>query len=493
MADKAKQPDPSKIGKHQQQLLQQLPGVDRLLTQARKQPGNEAVPKTVLVRAIRDTLARQRDLILNPIDKNNPISIAESDLMQQVACAAKDLQAFNLKRVINATGVVIHTNLGRSCLSNAAMDHVRAVARHYSNLEFDLACGRRGSRYSAIEELLCEQSGAEAALVVNNNAGAVLLCLDTLARKQEVILSRGEMVEIGGSFRIPDVMAKSGAILKEVGTTNRTHLKDYESAIGTQTGLLLKVHTSNYQIMGFTAEVALADLVILGSKFNLPVMEDLGSGNFINFSQPGLNAEPTVQHAVASGADVVTFSGDKLLGGPQAGLIVGRKKVVDQIKSNPLTRALRIDKLTLAALEATLHLYRDTPQAIAEIPTLRMLTAQYPEIKQRAHRIKKGLDALKHKRLGTTLCDMSSRAGGGSLPLLELPSCCVGISVDDLSANAVEKALRNQQPAVLGRIEDDLYILDPRTLDAEEVQIIVAAFDRLLTLTPSGEMRDTPH
>ena len=474
-----------KVSEQKQRLLQQLPGVDRLLLEARKTPENSIVPKAVLLRAIRDTLADQRNLILNHTGNGSQDALNMTDLLTKISRQAARLQEYNLKRTINATGVVVHTNLGRSCLAPAAIDHMVSVAHHYSNLEFDLTRGQRGSRYSAVETLLCELTGAEAALVVNNNAGAVLLCLDTLARQKEVILSRGEMVEIGGAFRIPDVMAKSGAMLKEVGTTNRTHLRDYESAIGTDTGLLLKVHTSNFCIVGFTAAVALADLVALGGKFNLPVMEDLGSGNLINLSDHGLQSEPTVQDSVAAGVDVISFSSDKLLGGPQAGLIVGRKKVVDQIKANPLTRALRIDKLTLAALEATLHLYRDPTRAMETVPTLRMLTAQRPEIEQRATALKHGLERLKQIRMTVTLRDFSSKAGGGALPLLELPSCCVTVSVADLSANAVEEAMRHHQPAIVGRIENDQFIMDPRTIDESEIEIIISAFDHLLT--PASE------
>jgi L-seryl-tRNA(Ser) seleniumtransferase len=376
--------------------------------------------------------------------------------------------------------VVVHTNLGRSCLADAAIDHMVTVARRYSNLEFDLTKGHRGSRYSAVEEVICEISGAEAAMVVNNNAGAVLLCLDTLARNRSVILSRGELVEIGGSFRIPDVMTKSGARLQEVGTTNRTHLADYEMAIGTDTGLLLKVHTSNYSIVGFTSAVPLADLVSLGSKFNIPVMEDLGSGNFIDLGALGLHSEPTVQESVSTGADVITFSGDKLLGGPQAGLIVGKKAAIDAIKRNPLTRALRIDKLTLAALEATLNLYRDPQKALAQIPTLNMITAQKQEIERKALSLKADLETLNSPKLTLTIIDLPSKVGGGSLPMLELPSRCLGIQISDRSANTIEKSLRHHQPPIIGRIENDTFIIDPRTLGDNDAPFIVAAFRQLL-------------
>ena len=463
------------LSDQQQKLLRQLPGVDSLLCEALKSEACRKVSKSVVLRAIRETLEASRKAILADPEASPRPDLSEPGLLQQAVRRALEIQAFNLKRVVNATGVVIHTNLGRSCLALEAQEHMAAIAANYSNLEFDLSQGHRGSRYSAVEEVLCELSGAEAAMVVNNNAGAVLLCLDTLANGREVIISRGELVEIGGSFRIPDVMTKSGGRLKEIGTTNRTHLRDYENAISSDTGLLLKVHTSNYHIIGFTSSVPLADLVALGNRFNLPVMEDLGSGNFVDLAAHGLMAEPTVQASVQSGVHVVTFSGDKLLGGPQAGLIVGRKAIIDRIKRNPLTRALRIDKLTLAALEATLHLYRDPQNAAQRIPTVRMLLMQKPEIERRARQLIKDLERLELAGLSTQVMDLPSKAGGGSLPLLELPSCCVGIRMAGISANALERALRYNTPPVIGRIEDDMYLVDLRTVQDDELDIIVAA------------------
>jgi L-seryl-tRNA(Ser) seleniumtransferase len=463
------------VSSRKQNLLRQLPGVDTLLSDLSQNPDCRDVPKSVILRAIREVLEKQRNDILNPSAELQPSEISTDALQRQTLERIGELQAFNLRPVINATGVVIHTNLGRSCLAPEAIRHMTAAAAGYSNLEFDLTAGRRGSRYSAVEEILCEISGAEAAMVVNNNAGAVLLCLDTLARGREVIISRGELVEIGGAFRIPDVMTKSGARLKEVGTTNRTHPRDYETAIGSDTALLLKVHTSNYHIVGFTAAVPLKDLVALGDRFNLTVMEDLGSGNFIDLTEHGLSAEPTVQESVAAGAHVVTFSGDKLLGGPQAGLIVGRKTVIDQIKSNPLTRALRIDKLTLAALEATLHLYRDPNLAVRRIPTLRMLLMRKAEIESRARHLKKLLEDLGLPHLHISLLDLPSKAGGGSLPLLELPSCCVGLQVGDMSPNTLERRLRHNNPPIIGRIEADWFLIDPRTVQDDELDFIAAA------------------
>ena len=475
---------------HQQQdLLRALPGVDTLMAQMQDDLALQQIPKRILLRAIRDTLEAQRNAIISGSNTSEMIKPTVQTMQPQILSRAANLQANNLMKAVNATGIIVHTNLGRSCLASSAIENLTAIAESYSNLEFDLATGQRGSRYGAVEDLLCELSGAEAALAVNNNAAAVLLSLDTLARDKTVVLSRGEMVEIGGSFRIPDVMAKSGARLKEVGTTNRTHLKDYANAISTETGLLLKVHTSNYSIVGFTASVGLDELVALASKFNLPVMEDLGSGNLIKLEPAGLSSEPTVQESVCAGVDVVTFSGDKLLGGPQAGLIVGKKAIVDRIKTNPLTRALRIDKLTLAALESTLLLYRDETQALEHIPTLRMIHTQLPEIEHRARRLVEGLVVLADERLSSRFCELPSRVGGGALPTIELPSCCVGIAIKGMSANAVDDGLRSQNPPVIGRIENDLFIIDPRTLLAGQIDTVVRAIEILLKQQPSGDSK----
>ncbi|MGW8187620.1 MAG: L-seryl-tRNA(Sec) selenium transferase, partial [Desulfobacterales bacterium] len=294
-------------------------------------------------------------------------------------------------------------------------------------------------------------------------------------------ISRGELVEIGGSFRIPDVMAKSGGILCEVGTTNRTHLSDYENAVDGQSALLLKVHQSNYRVVGFSAEVSLKELVALGQKHRIPVMEDLGSGTFIDFSRYGLLKEPTVQESVAAGVDIITFSGDKLLGGPQAGLIVGKKACVDRIKKNPITRALRTDKLTLAALESTLRLYRDEETAVQAIPTLRMMLQPLASLEEKAGRLKKMLESTGYSRMTVALLDLVSRPGGGSLPLLELPSKGLGLSIDGVSANAIEKSLRLSSPPIIARIEDDMVVMDMRTLQEDELEIIQSAFETLLT------------
>jgi L-seryl-tRNA(Ser) seleniumtransferase len=423
----------------------------------------------VVANSIRSVINAKRQAILNGDPVINESSLSDSRMIDAVKQAVNNAMTPNLRSTINATGVVVHTNLGRSLLAAEVVENLVTIASRYSNLEYDLLIGKRGSRYSSVKDLICEISGAEAAMVVNNNAAAVLLCLETIARGKEVIVSRGEMIEIGGSFRIPDVMAKSGGILKEVGTTNRTHLRDYENAIGPNTGLLLKVHTSNYSVVGFTAEVALRDLVDLGAAHQLPVMEDLGSGTFIDF----------VQESVTAGTDVITFSGDKLLGGPQAGIIIGKKALIDPIKKNPITRALRIDKLTLAALESTLRLYRDEEKASRIIPTLRMIMLPLEEIQKRAHRLVDGLKKISDSRMHIRLLERSSKTGGGALPLMELPSLCVAVQIKGISPNALEKMMRYNDPPIIARIEDDWYVMDLRTLQEDELSTIETAFENL--------------
>jgi L-seryl-tRNA(Ser) seleniumtransferase len=469
-----------KLSENQQKALRMLPGVDHILELTRTQLFFENIPKTVIINSIRETLASRRNSILTADLSLREEGLSDDRIIELIKAAVKKVMALNLRHLVNATGVVVHTNLGRSLLPREVIENIAVIAGGYSNLEYDLDAGRRGSRYSNIEDILCEISGAQAAMVVNNNAGAVLLCLDTISRGREVIVSRGELVEIGGSFRIPDVMAKSGGILKEVGTTNRTHMKDYENSINDNTALLLKVHRSNYSVIGFTAEVSLKELVELGNRHGRPVMEDLGSGTFIDFSNYGLVKEPTVQESVAAGADVVAFSGDKLLGGPQAGIIIGKKHLLEQIKKNPLARALRIDKLTLAALEATVCLYRDEAKAVRRIPTLRMLTMDINEIEQRASKLMENLKKIDASRLRIDTVELSSKAGGGALPLLELPSKCLRIQIEGLSANTLAINMRKNSPPIIGRIEEDAFIIDPRTLQDDDLPIIESAFEHEL-------------
>ncbi len=466
-----------------QSLLRRLPAIDHIIELSKTDSFLQNVSKVVLVKCARAHLENLRRSILEAGRDFPQSRLDEKQIIAELTGVVTKLMRPSLSQTINATGIVVHTNLGRSILCRQAIDHLVTIAGSYSNLEFDLAAGKRGTRYSHVESLLCELSGAEAALVVNNNAGAVFLCLETLARGKKVIISRGELVEIGGSFRIPDVMAKSGAILAEVGTTNRTHLKDYERAVDGDTGLLLKVHQSNFSIEGFTTAVSLKMLVDLGKKLNLPVMEDLGSGTFIDFSKYGLAKEPTVQESVATGPDVVTFSGDKLLGGPQTGIVVGKKKLLDRIKNNPITRALRVDKLTLAALEATLSLYRDEKTAVETIPTLRMLTESTDAVRSRAKQLADMLGALKEPTLETRMMELSSRVGGGALPQLALPTVCLGIRIRGASTNTVELNMRSSHPPIIGRIEEDFFVMDLRTVATDELSFICTAIANLLSRT----------
>ncbi|MCG8684351.1 MAG: L-seryl-tRNA(Sec) selenium transferase [Desulfobacterales bacterium] len=459
-----------------QQQLKSLPGVDSLLDIAKSDDRFLQVPRSVVLEAVRTSIDEARKDIL--ADKQ--VDTSDDALLKRAAIWANQKMKNRLIPLINGTGVVLHTNLGRALLCQDALDNICSVNQSYSNLELNLDTGKRGIRYAAIEELICELTGAEAAMAVNNNAGAVLLALNTIAQGKEVVVSRGELVEIGGSFRVPDVMTKSGCCLKEVGTTNRTHPRDYAGAINEYTGLLLKVHTSNYKIEGFTASVSLKDLAAIGGEHNIPVMEDLGSGTLIDFGPFGMPAEPLVSERVAAGADVVTFSGDKLLGGPQAGIIVGKKETLDQIKANPLTRALRIDKMTLAALESTLKLYRDKADAVKKIPTLNMLTRSYEEISNQADTLFNLVEKAVGDQAELSLADMESRPGGGSYPELKLPTRCLTIRPKTMSVAALEKQLRAGTPPVMGRIEDDRFIIDPRTLQPGQDQILATTFNRLI-------------
>ncbi|MDD2966453.1 MAG: L-seryl-tRNA(Sec) selenium transferase [Desulfovibrionaceae bacterium] len=385
-----------------------------------------------------------------------------------------------LRRAINAAGVVVHTNMGRSLLAQEAVQAVAQAAGHYTNLELDLSTGGRGSRYNIINDILCRLTGAEAALVVNNNAAAVLLVLDTLCKGGEVLVSRGELVEIGGSFRIPDIMEKSGAVLHEVGATNRTHIRDYAAALNENTRALMRVHTSNYRIVGFHKAVSVEELVILGRKHGLPVIEDLGSGSLIDFSTYGLPYEPTVQSVVAAGADIVTFSGDKVLGSAQAGIIVGKKKYIDALHANQLTRALRQDKLCLAALEATLRLYADQQTVCATIPTLRMITMTGQECAQRARKLARRLKAKLGERAHISIAEAESRVGGGAFPERGLATSVVRVQPCACSVPELKQRLLAADPPLIGRVEEDAFCLDPRTIQDKECADIVRVLDEAL-------------
>ena len=453
-----------------QELLRAIPKVDEFLGWIGELPD---VADLLIKDAIREILAEQRDAILagKAVTLDD---LARDSLLSRFQVKLQEKCTPHFRTIINATGVVVHTNLGRSLLPKSAMESIMERGLRYSNLEFDLATGKRGSRYSLVEDLLCKLTGAEAALVVNNNAAAVMLVLETLASGREVIVSRGQLVEIGGSFRVPDVMAKSGARMIEIGTTNRTHLRDYENAITQETALLLKVHTSNFKVIGFTAEVGLDDLVALGNKHNIPVMEDLGSGSFVDFSQFGLQKEPTVGEVIKAGVDVVTFSGDKLLGGPQAGLILGKKNIIDKIKKNPINRALRIDKFTLAGLETVLRIYFDEQKAIKEIPTLAMLSMPLEVITKRVRKLYRRINKPLADKCDVDIIMTDSKVGGGALPEQTLPSKAVRLMPRDRSLNQLENDLRRLRLPIIGRMEDEKYVLDMRTVADDEVSLLAA-------------------
>uniref|UniRef100_UPI00242F72AC L-seryl-tRNA(Sec) selenium transferase n=1 Tax=Bilophila wadsworthia TaxID=35833 RepID=UPI00242F72AC len=399
-------------------------------------------------------------------------------VLQQV----EENSRMSLRPVINGTGIVLHTNLGRAVMCHEAAQAAMDVAENYNTLEYDCEKGRRGSRYSHVEDLICRLTGAEAALVVNNNAAAVLITMDALCSGGEVVVARGQLVEIGGSFRIPDVMERSGATLREVGCTNRVHPQDYENAINERTVALMRVHTSNYRVVGFHADVPVEELADMAHRHGLPLIEDLGSGSFLDFTAAGLPGEPTVRSVVAAGADVVTFSGDKVLGGPQAGIIVGTKAIIEKIKRNPLNRALRVDKMTLAALEATLRLYLDEQLARKRIPTVAMITAAPDELKRRASRLASRLRKACGDKAEIRLARGESRVGGGSFPENALPTTLVRAVPTGCTPECLKQRLLETVPPLIGRLEDHAFLLDPRTLADEELpmaaNVIAAALNQ---------------
>ena len=456
-----------------QATLRGLPSVDQLVRVLGGRPEMAGIPRARLTAMARETLDAERRRLLS--QSGAPADVAT--LADRVVEAGRRAGVFSLRPLINGQGVVLHTNLGRALLSPLALERVAAVGAAYSNLELDLASKERGSRYSHVEALLGRLTGAEDALVVNNNAAAVLLSLETLARGKEVVVSRGELIEIGGEFRIPDIMLRSGAILKEVGATNRTHLRDYASAIGPDTALLLKVHTSNYRVVGFTAEVSARELTELGRAHGIPVMEDLGSGSLVDLRPWGFPYEPTVPEVVASGVDLVSFSGDKLLGGPQAGIVVGRRAILGQLKKNPLNRALRIDKFTIAALEATLYAY-ESGTAQQTIPTLRALTEPLAEVRQRARRVLSRLPAQTRQRLAPRIVEDHAEVGGGALPTVQLPTAGISIGATPAAARALDAVLRVGEPPVIGRMLDDRLYIDCRTVLSSQVTALAAAIGR---------------
>ena len=461
--------------------LRNLPKIDEVILLLEKSGIYDWAAREIVLECCRNVVQNLRDKIIEAKEKDLPkISPDAASVAGDVERTIKGFYRYHLVRVVNATGVILHTNLGRAPLCPEALLRITEVGRGYSNLEFDLAAGERGQRYDHVSSLICALTGAEDALIVNNNAAAVLLVLNTLAEGKESIVSRGELIEIGGEFRIPEIMKKSGSILCEVGTTNRTRLADYEKAISNATGLIMKVHTSNFRIVGFTEEAEIIPLVALGKKHAIPVMDDLGSGCLIDLDNYGLQHEPTVRDVLSAGVDVVTFSGDKLLGGPQAGIIAGKKEILVKIKKNPLNRALRIDKFTLAALEATLMQYLQPASVTSNLRPLQALTEPVAAVKKRASDL---MDKLRKSDLESyefNLREDFAAAGGGSLPAEKIPSVLVAVKSKKMTAVKMEAKLRTLEVPIIVRVDKDEILIDLRTVAEDEFGFIVEGLCQIL-------------
>jgi L-seryl-tRNA(Ser) seleniumtransferase len=462
-----------------QSLLRALPKTDDLLRREDLAALAETLPRPLVTDAVRSVIDDVRERILS----GDAEMFDDDGIAARVIALATERMRPSLRPVINATGIIVHTNLGRSVLAPEAVEAAARVAAGYSNLEYDIATGERGSRHVHVESLICQLTGAQAAVAVNNNAAAVFLAIAGLACDGEAIVSRGQLVEIGGSFRIPDIMRQTGATMVEVGTTNKTRLKDYERAITPRSALLLKVHSSNFRMVGFTEEASLAELVALGRERGVPVYEDQGSGVLVDLAPYGIAGEPTVRSSIEAGADVVSISGDKLLGGPQAGILAGRRDAIERLKSHPLARALRLDKMTLAALEATLRLYLDPERAVRDIPTLAMLLSPPETVAERARTLASRIAAVSAGAFEVLTEPDTSRAGGGALPMAEIPTTVVTLSPLRTSANALEASLRLGDPTIVARIHEGRVLLDPRTLSAAEEDAVVGRLERIASET----------
>lgn len=455
-----------------QNILRSIPSVNELLESPEIAKLIGLYPRQVVVDAIREVLEDIRQSMTSKTDlSSQKLFPLVQQVIQQKLCG--------IEHAINATGIILHTGLGRAPLAEEAAKQLQDGTKSFCTLEIEKYSGKRGLRYRGVEQLICMLTGAESALVVNNNAAAVLLALDTLAGGREVIISRSHLVEIGGEFRMPDVMVKSGALLVEVGTTNKTYLKDYENAVTENTGLILKVHQSNFKIVGFTETVDLKGLVSLGQTRNIPVIYDLGSGALIDLRKYGLSHEPTVQESIAAGVDVVTFSTDKLLGGPQGGIIAGKKKWIEPIKKNPLTRALRVGKLTIAALEATLKLFLEDDIALKNIPVLKMILTPLETIEERCKKVINKAGSETKVCMNLSMTDGFSEMGGGALPGENIPTKLVCIHSEKIHAVEMVNKLRNYTPPIFARIEQDRVLLDMRTVYDEEVEIISRALQNI--------------
>ncbi len=450
--------------------LKEIPKIDEILQADSLAEFFYDTPRIIIVDSVREVIDEYRQEILNGSD-DNPKTCTFDQLVNRAINAIREKNNKRLIKVINATGVVLHTNLGRARLSKKMCDSVVETAMNYTTLEYDIIRGERGSRHEYVEKLVCLITGTEAAMVVNNNAAATMLCLSAIGANKEVIVSRGELVEIGGSFRVPDVMAQSGCVLKEVGTTNKTNINDYNSAINDNTAALMKVHASNYKIVGFTKDVSLEELVELGKETQLPVIYDMGSGLMIDLSEYGID-EPSVKKSVSTGIDVILFSGDKLLGGPQGGIIAGKKKYIDAMKKHPLARVVRIDKMSIAAMESAFREYLDENNAKVTIPVLNMLTKSREELVETANNMVLELKShLQH--LNVSSVNTKNRVGGGSAPETILYGAAVEISTSNVKIEKIERRLRRAEIPIIGRINKDKLYLDVRTVTEKEMRIII--------------------
>ena len=461
------------------ELLRSLPKIDEVLMDEGISALMERIPRETVVDAVRDSVETIRaDILAGKITE--PSEMKLDTIIDRINHTANKMDIKSLRPVINATGVVLHTNLGRANLSDKAVEQVVSAARSYSTLEYDPEKGTRGSRHIHVENIIKKITGAEAAMAVNNNAAATMLVMAAVGRGRGMIVSRGELVEIGGSFRIPDIMKESGSVLVEVGTTNKTRISDYESHINENTAALLKVHTSNYRVIGFTEDVSVKALRELGDKYDLPVIYDMGSGLMTDLSEWGIH-EPVVKDSLKDGADVILFSGDKLLGGPQAGIIAGKKEYIDRMKSHPLARVVRVDKMTIAALEATLSEYADRDRALNEIPVLRMITKSREDLQAECLLLKGMLDEITDPEDGSVaysarVVDDDGVVGGGSAPDSRLKNIVLAVDHGKLSPDHIEEALRKGEPPVIARIKNDSVIIDVRTVNKSEYDIIAERF-----------------
>lgn len=453
-------------------LLRRLPAIHRLLDHPVCETLAEEHSHKLIAKTAGDVIGKIRAQI---VGGDTSVDVGLDHLAHGVAVAVRTQFRLHYRSVINATGVVLHTNLGRAPLAQTAIDAINRTAAGYTNLELNLETGERGSRYDHVEKLICQLTGAEAALVVNNNAAAVLLILTEMAKGKSVVISRGQLVEIGGSFRVSEVMKASGANLVEVGTTNKTHEYDYEHAIDDDTALILRVHTSNFRVVGFTYQPELSDLVALAHARNVPVYEDLGSGSLIDLRHYGIGDEPTVGESVRAGVDIVSFSGDKLLGATQAGIIVGKQEYIKRLKKNQMTRALRVDKLTLAALESTLRLYLDEEKAKREVPTVWMLLRKLDQLRPEAERLQTGLRTVFGDRAEVEIESGMSQVGGGSLPTEEIPSWHVTVRTGAFSLNELETKLRHVDLPVMTTLQKEAMHFDVRTIFPREIEAVVAS------------------